>query len=731
MVFVGRSHFEPDGDDWVVYHTGPHRRRSRAKCARCGSRRWRSIPRRAGGRSPRTPASSASSGWRCYEDELAALSSALLASSSLLPSPRAAGTGRRAAGVLAVDERGLHDARRAALLPDLPPHRAARLPRLQGPRSVRVLRRPRRSASARHRRSERPAGTHLARAVRRLEARAAPAACVASRARRRATTTASPRRAVERPGRSRAARRAERQHLRAGAAAQRRSGRHVVARAAAEPSRHRSAARSARSQAARRLRRRSGQRSAARLHHRDRVGRRPGHEDLAGPDAVLRRQPIHRRAGGRLRHPRASFAKKTIAEGRTTADGLFEATLPDERMEDVVGVAQCGDQMAATDPGSWTLEQPARELAGYIYTDKPIYRPGHTVHLKAVLRWRQLDALAPFDRPDAEVVVSDAERQGRVPPAGEARCLRRGPGDLPGAGDRGARQLHDPHPERRRAGHRRLRGAGVSQAGVRSDRHAGVAIRACRAATPSSTVQARYYFGQPVANAQRALGRQPAAVLTRRCAGTTISKATTAATGTATTRPRKARCGSTQTARRRSAIPLGVDENGRDFSARIEAQVTDAASREVSGRTIVHATYGTFLLSAEAGNAIHRAGEQVQASIRAIDYLGTAQPNVPVALALEHLQYRRATTREPAVTPIATQTATTDADGRATGDVHAAQSHRQLPRSRHRAERRAHRAGRRVPLGAGPGRRRERHRRSLSRAARRQAATISPANRRR
>jgi uncharacterized protein YfaT (DUF1175 family) len=23
MVFVGRSHFEPEGDDWVVYHTGP------------------------------------------------------------------------------------------------------------------------------------------------------------------------------------------------------------------------------------------------------------------------------------------------------------------------------------------------------------------------------------------------------------------------------------------------------------------------------------------------------------------------------------------------------------------------------------------------------------------------------------------------------------------------------------------------------------------------------------
>jgi uncharacterized protein YfaT (DUF1175 family) len=23
MVFVGRSHFDPDADDWIVYHTGP------------------------------------------------------------------------------------------------------------------------------------------------------------------------------------------------------------------------------------------------------------------------------------------------------------------------------------------------------------------------------------------------------------------------------------------------------------------------------------------------------------------------------------------------------------------------------------------------------------------------------------------------------------------------------------------------------------------------------------
>ena len=42
-----------------------------------------------------------------------------------------------------------------------------------------------------------------------------------------------------------------------------------------------------------------------------------------------------------------------------------------------------------------------------MYTDKPIYRPGHTVRLKAVLRWRTRGALVAFDRPQVEVTVAD------------------------------------------------------------------------------------------------------------------------------------------------------------------------------------------------------------------------------------------------------------------------------------------------------------------------------------
>ena len=59
--------------------------------------------------------------------------------------------------------------------------------------------------------------------------------------------------------------------------------------------------------------------------------------------------------------------------------------------------------------------------------------------------------------------------------------------------------------------------------------------------------------------------------------------------------------------RARAADPAGAAhrrEHGSDYSARIEAQVTDASSRQVSGSTIVHATRGTFLLSARTATSV-------------------------------------------------------------------------------------------------------------------------------
>jgi alpha-2-macroglobulin len=355
------------------------------------------------------------------------------------------------------------------------------------------------------------------------------------------------------------------------------------------------------------------------------------------------------------------FRKKTITEGRTNSDGLFEATLPDQRMEDLVGVAQCGSQVAATDPGSWTLGQPARELAAYIYTDKPIYRPGHTVHLKGILRWRQMDSLAKFDRSDAEIVVADANdkvifrRQVKVDSFGAVLAtipvpataalgnytIRIQSGDAQGMGGFEVQEYRKPEFEVSLTAASRF---------VVQGREAIV------------DVQARYYFGQPVANGRlRWVVNQQPYYSPLRWNDDVEGGDNGYWYGDNQTAEGTLRLDANGKAQLR--IPLGVDDNGRDFSARIEAQVTDAANREVPGRTIVHATYGTFLLSAEAGTTIHRGGQPVQVSVRAIDYVGAAQPNVPLTLTLEHMQYRSGYYNEPEITSIATETATTDATG--------------------------------------------------------------------
>jgi len=100
-------------------------------------------------------------------------------------------------------------------------------------------------------------------------------------------------------------------------------------------------------------------------------------------------------------------AQKVLASGITASDGTFGADLQDTAADDVVAVTRCDRQVAATDPGGWYLRVKSRDLVGYIYTDKPIYRPGHTVRFKGILRWRTRGALVPFDRPQVEVRLTD------------------------------------------------------------------------------------------------------------------------------------------------------------------------------------------------------------------------------------------------------------------------------------------------------------------------------------
>lgn len=356
--------------------------------------------------------------------------------------------------------------------------------------------------------------------------------------------------------------------------------------------------------------------------------------------------------------------QKIVGDGRTSTDGLFESGLSEDRLNDVIGVAQCGNEVAATDPGAWTLEQPARELAAYIYTDRPIYRPGHTVHVKAVLRWRHHDALARFDRPDAEVVASDANdkvvfrRQVKLDTFGALHASF----TVPATATLGNYTI------RVQSGDA-IGGGGFEVQEYRKPEFEVIMRPASRFVVQGNEavvdVEARYYFGQPVANAQLrwVVNQQPYYSPLRWDDGFEGGDNSYwyGDNQTAQGRLRLDAQGKTQL-----RIPLNVDEDQRDFSVRIEAQVMDAANREVSGSTVVHATYGSFMLSAETTESVFRPGSSVAVSIRALDYTGVPQANIPLSLVFEHLQYRAGAYGDPEATSLTTASATTDASGTAT-----------------------------------------------------------------
>lgn len=358
--------------------------------------------------------------------------------------------------------------------------------------------------------------------------------------------------------------------------------------------------------------------------------------------------------------------QQIVGGGTTGADGVVNVSLPQTQPEDIVGVARCGEQVAATDPGSWFATSPSRQLVGYIYTDKPIYRPGHTVHVKAVLRWRENNRLVPFDQPSTEIAVRDMNdkvvfRQALTPDAF------------------GAVHASFPMPATAALGFYNIRVASGEH-----EANGGFEVQEYRRpefeviVTPANRfvvqggdavaiVQARYYFGQPVANGRLryVVNQQPYySPLRWSDAGEGDEEYWYGDDQRVTGELRL-----DQDGRAEIRVPLAVDDNGRDFSARIEAQVTDASSREVSGNTVVHATHGPFLLTAQVSGYMFRPGQPVSATVRAVDYAGTPQGDVRTALVLEHVTYPGGYYQEPTRTEVGRTDVTTAADGAATATL--------------------------------------------------------------
>ena len=101
------------------------------------------------------------------------------------------------------------------------------------------------------------------------------------------------------------------------------------------------------------------------------------------------------------------------------------------------------------------------------------------------------------------------------------------------------------------------------------------------------------------------------------------------------------------------ALDLPEDDDGRDYTLRVDARVTDASGREVSGKGAVIATRGDFLIATSLDRYVYRAGERAELRVRAADYLGTPRAGVAVAVALERITYPGGYGSERQITTVA------------------------------------------------------------------------------
>ena len=184
-----------------------------------------------------------------------------------------------------------------------------------------------------------------------------------------------------------------------------------------------------------------------------------------------------------------------------------------------------------------------------------------------------------------------------------------------------------------------------------------------------ATIQARYYFGQPVANAKvrYVVNRQGYYSPFRWDDGFEGEEGDSYFYGGDQNEEGELRLDAQ--GRGEIRIETEPDENQRDYSLRLEAQVTDASSREISGNTVVHATYGPFLLTTQVSGYVFRAGQSITTSIRAIDYQGNARASVPVAVVLERVTYPDGRYNEPTYTQIGQSSVTLDANGSANAQL--------------------------------------------------------------
>jgi hypothetical protein len=102
-------------------------------------------------------------------------------------------------------------------------------------------------------------------------------------------------------------------------------------------------------------------------------------------------------------------SKPQIGLGATSPAGLVSFALASAPENGFLALARSDGDFAAIGVGGWAIRRAQGLTQGVVYTDRPIYRPGHEVKLKAIVREKAADGLRVPDDRDVRIVVNNSE----------------------------------------------------------------------------------------------------------------------------------------------------------------------------------------------------------------------------------------------------------------------------------------------------------------------------------
>jgi len=367
--------------------------------------------------------------------------------------------------------------------------------------------------------------------------------------------------------------------------------------------------------------------------------------------------------------------QKEVASTPTDQQGLVDTTIKDVKPENVAVLAVNGTEFAINAPGGWNLgDDPNRNLKGYTYTDRPVYRPGDTVHFKTIVRSQTASGYTVPQGQELRLELRDPQtydviwtQNVTLSQMGTANWNYPVPADA----HLGSYYLGI------QMGERYLEGTNFSVEEYKKPEYA-VKVTAQTPRVPQgqpikATIDARYYFGEPVANAKVKwvvhtstywpMGRSEDDQADAGDSGgdDVADNSDNGDEGdTYGGDQEQEQSGSLDAdGKLQITIPTKVDSKKQDLVYRIEARVTDAGNREIAGHGFALATYGSFFLTADPTSYVYSKGGTATINVTAQDY-----DKKPVQTAFR-LEMNRWNWRTGAGAVVTTSQGQTDASGKA------------------------------------------------------------------